>query len=277
MSFEDTKSYVVYRDLLLYMWVVGDAMKLSVTATTTFLSMERCIAIWTPILFGRINSSRLVSLFIAISVFTGLLHLSPAFCGSPVSKRGQSEDHVLQLNWYGKSGANELVSALIYVLKIGTCVAIFIFCVLVATGLVVQSRKAESMTTAAKDKWKSTRRLCILQMVVAVSTLIDHVTWVVNKVIKDRYQNDIIGPEAVVRLSYTEAINNIDHKALYIWTWMVQSVTGEIDHCGRFLLYLLCMKKFRDAFLSLIKKAEQPAHVFTVSNARVKPLDKDGR
>lgn len=254
MHFQETQAQIVYRDVLLYLWVFGDAVKLSVTILTMFICMERFLAIWAPNLFNRINKAKIVWALIAASTIIGLLHLSPAFTGYPSLKPNEQEVYIKKLNFYGESGVNEFVFKLIYGIKIASCIAIFILCLFVATGMIIKSKKAENMTTTGKEKWKSTRRLCVLQMVIAIPTLIDHITWVTNKIIIDNHNVYTFGIEALLHLDYNRAMYEIEYKSLFIYTWMVQTALGAIDHCCRFLFYFAFMKNFRDAFLGLRNK-----------------------
>lgn len=254
---QSTYSYVVYLEILRELWIIGDFMKLTTSMLTTFLSLERFIAVCIPMWFGVINRPTVAWSSVVVSILVGLLHMVPVFTRAivqgpvgnnttgwiVVSKTGRQAEQV---------GGDESVSDVIYCVKIVCCITMGIFCIGVAAGLALQSKKHTSMTSDARSKWKETRRLSILQLIIASLQIVDHVMWVADNVIADQQTpSPLLGPEAVGSLDYNTAIGVIQHEILWRWTAACSEVTGILDHATKFPLYLVGVKSFRVGFGTL--------------------------
>lgn len=252
-GFADTYWYVWYRTLLCEMWIIGDGMKLSVSILTTFLSFERTMAIWNPPVFNWINRASFARTVSAVSLLFAILHISPVISGHIVPLSPNSTLYTEQDDYMGEK-INMISWYTIYGLKIGTSFIIAAFCVAIIVGLVTKSKKSKTMTIANSNdqKWKETRRLCFMQLLMAVSCLIDHSIWVTNKLLK--YETVYyLGSDAVLHGNYRESITALENRLAFHITWVIESVSGEIDHGCRLFFYLACVKSFRMAFSSLIR------------------------
>lgn len=230
-------------------------MKLSTSMVTTFLSMERFIAIWFPKAFARFNQPKVAWICVLISFLFSLLSFSPAFSEHLEERIADNKTTWVSALTGSNVGGNLAVTYIIYAAKAVTSIVMVVCCIGVAIGLVVKSKKTTSMTTTARSKWRENRRLSILQVIIAALQIIDHVMWVISSVVVDAQPPAMyLGLEAITMLTYEEAMNAVEYKFFSRWTFASQEVTGILDHAARLPLYLVGMKKFRIGFYGLFGK-----------------------
>lgn len=226
---------------------------------TTFLSMERFIAIWFPRSFTAINKPKVARAACILSFLIGLLHLSPPFAFDIVPQTGNGTDGLYKA--VSKTGGlhiggDEAVSTIIYGIKIITSIAMIVFCIGVAVGLVLKSKKTETMTSGAGSKWRENRRLSILQLVIAGMQIIDHIFWVVSFIIQDKQPWPLnLGADAIKDPGYTfdTAMYVLRYREVWRWVFASQEMSGQLDHATRLPIYIIGMKKFKEGFLGLFK------------------------
>src|SRR5687768_16140192 len=92
---------------------------------------------------------------------------------------------------------------------------------------------------------------CYLQLIVAITALIDQAAWVAFKLVDPPYPT--VGRQAVGWKTYDVAVAEVWRMRMRVSVETVQVFTGELDHGGRFYFYLIFHKMFRKAFLGLMR------------------------
>lgn len=247
-------------------WMFGDTVKLFVLCMTAFVSFERVIAVWFPMHFRLVDRISVVAISIAVSGLIGSLHLT-SIAAMKVIRRDDGT-YGGDRTEFGKSFAYECIDDVIYFIKLSLGVAILLMCIAIVFGIILRQRKAAAMSLDGRRNWKTVKRACYLQLIVAVTALIDQAAWVAFRMVDQPYPS--VGTPAVQWLPYETAMDNLWRMRRRVTFETIQVFTGELDHGGRFYFYLIFHRTFREVFkVAVLRKKPE------TSTSRVHALASD--
>lgn len=243
LHFPPSKGMCVWDQAFSFGWAIGDWVKLSVAVLTLAISMERCLAIWAPMTFAAINRRKAAYVCIVSSIMIGGVYLFTLVLYFMSLTSGYIE-------WFKQTFA-EMQNAIGYI-KIIICLILAPITLAILIGLRMKSKRMSTMTSnnmKNQENWDTVKRLCYLQLILSTSTLVDHLAWFsyrMTSLLSETADSNVHTFDEMQRVFW--------YKRLVDCVEVVQVLTGELLHCGKFYLYLFLNKSFRNTFLSLFRK-----------------------
>lgn len=235
LHFPPSRAMEIWNLAFAYGWSFGDWIKLSVASLTVFVSLERTMAIWTPMTFAAlVDHRRSAYTAIGISLALGAVH-GFTFVLYETDPGGPSYQSVFA----------QVQNAIGY-LKLSLCALLAALTLSVLLGLRIKAKKLAKMknkthsstSSSEREKWRTTKLRCYLQLILACSTLVDHAAWFSYRMLALKVDQSM-DQDGRVDFGYKKLMDCVE---------VVQVLTGEILHCGKFYLYFLLHSGFRSSF-----------------------------
>lgn len=233
-------------------WAIGDSIKLAVSFLTTFLTMERFIAVSFAFVFKKFNKPWVAYAVVLLSMCIGSAQLW-IIGASVVVFDNKTQKFAGVSTTFAISSFYKFTLDFIYAAKIALSIIIFVFCIATVVKLNMVAKKAQSLNSNAKRDWASQKKACTLTYILGITILLDHAVWVSYKL----YKSGVIdnsGEKAVRNLTFDQALADLEQKKIVAVLELGQRLLGQLVHSWRFFLYLAFNKTMRVGFLKVFCK-----------------------